>query len=149
MEDGTALIVHNATETAQPVKLNPSPLPEKAPDEELRARLSELAPVDASSAEKSSRTFIESVGGSETDLSHRILKLLERYEPLTEEAVRKFIQASGADYIDVEGVIIRLREAGIVLEGHENHSGVAYKNYRLTMKGQMALRQSAVVEGSA
>ena len=149
MEDGTALIVHNATETAQPVKLNPSPLPEKAQGEELRARLSELAPLVTSSEEKSSRTFIESVGGSETDLTHRILRLLERYEPLTEEAVRKFIQASGAEDIDVEGVIIRLREAGMVLEGHENHSGIAYKNYRLTMKGQMALRQSAVVEGTA
>ena len=149
MEDGTALIVRNATETAQPVKLNPPPLPEKAPDEDLRARLSIIAPAGVASEEDSSRTFIESVGGSESDLTHRVLKLLERYEPLTEEAVRKFILASGAEDIDVEGVIIRLREAGMILEGHENHSGVSYKNYRLTMKGQMALRQSAAAEGAA
>ena len=150
MQDGVALIVHNATETAQPVKINALPLLEKASKAELRTRLTSIAPTTSTSMDDDSpRTFIENVGGSESELAQRVLKLLEQYEPLTEEAVRQFIHASGTEDVDVEGVLIRLREASLIIEGHENRSGISYKNYRLTMKGTFAIRQAMAVEGTA
>ena len=89
------------------------------------------------------------VAAGNTDLAIRVLKLLERYEPLTEEAVRRFIVSSGEDKNpDIEGVLARLEHASMILRGSESHSGVTYSNYRITMKGSMALRQAKEVEGA-
>ena len=142
MEDGNALIVYNTMDTCQPVILNKVPTLLVPSREDMAVRLSTVK-TEVASVDDSPRPLIDSVAGRDGDLAKDVLKLLERYEPLTEEAVRKFIQAAGVNDADVEGVLIRLRESGMILEGHENHSGVSYKNYRLTMKGTMTLRQAS------
>lgn len=79
-----------------------------------------------------------------------VLRLLQRYEPLTEEALRRFIiSSSGREDEDVEAVLVRLEHASMILRGHESHSGVSYANYRLTMKGTMALHQMSGDESGA
>ncbi|MHA1480491.1 MAG: hypothetical protein ACTSQZ_03600, partial [Candidatus Thorarchaeota archaeon] len=148
MSDGKALIVYNTVDTCQPVILNEAPALLTPSVEEMAIRLSSIK-KEEDTIDKSSTLLIDTVAGRDGELTRKVLKLLERYEPLTEEAVRKFILSSGNNDGDVEGVIIRLRESGMILEGHEAHSGVSYKNYRLTMKGSMALRQEISVEGSA
>lgn len=70
-----------------------------------------------------------------------------RYEPLTEEAVRKFIRSDKRhENADVEGILARLERANMILRGHEVHGGVSYTNFRVTMKGTMAMREE-VPEG--
>jgi hypothetical protein len=94
-------------------------------------------------------SLLDKVSAGSTNLAIRVLKLLERYEPLTEEAVRRFIVSSGTDNDpDVEAVLARLEHASMILKGHEIHSGVSYTNYRITMKGSMALRQTNHLEGA-
>ncbi len=141
MEDGLALLVHNAVETAQPIRLS-SP-PELAPltSEELAQRAKSILHSAVLKITSGSGGIISPTSMSEDTLVIKILRLIQRYEPLTEEAIRRFIQTSGEDG-DVEGILIQLKEASLILEGHESHSGVSYKNYRLTMKGSMALRQA-------
>lgn len=148
ISDGKALIVYNTVDTCQPVILNDAPALLTPSSEDLSTRLSSIKKEEVT-LDKSSTLLIDTVAGRDGELTRKVLKLLERYEPLTEEAVRKFILAAGNNDGDVEGVIIRLRESGMILEGHEAHSGVSYKNYRLTMKGSMALRQEILVEGAA
>jgi len=141
MKDGIALLVHDEVETAQPVKLDNYPELLSLSSEELTSRTSRFSLTRSLSPDSKSSSILKPVSGSGDDLGIRVLRLLERYEPLTEEAMRRFIQASGSEG-DVEGVLIRLKEASLILEGHEGHSGVSYKNYRLTMKGTLALRQT-------
>jgi hypothetical protein len=94
-------------------------------------------------------SLLDRVSAGSTNLAIRVLKLLERYEPLTEEAVRRFIISSGSDNNpDVEAILARLEHASMILKGHEVHSGVSYTNYRITMKGSMALRQTEGMEGA-
>jgi hypothetical protein len=141
MKDGVALLVHDEVETAQPIRLQDVPYLESISSDDLRERTSQITKDVGLDTGPTSDGLFHHVAGGADELGLRILRLLERYEPLTEEAVRRFIVASGSDG-DVEGVLIRLKEASLIMEGHESHSGVAYKNYRLTMKGTMALRQS-------
>lgn len=140
MEDGHALLVRDTVETCQPILLSEvDPLVVPTRDEMNQRLKSVLKPIhDGHKDGKSGIARI--INGKDSGLVRRVLRLLERYEPLTEEAMKKFIQSSG-DIGDVEGVVLRLRESGLILEGHESHAGVSYKNYRLTMKGTMALRQ--------
>jgi hypothetical protein len=44
---------------------------------------------------------------------------------------------------DISGVLARLEKSGMILRGHEVHGAVSYTNYRITMKGSMALHQIA------
>ena len=100
-------------------------------------------------ASENEGSLLDRVSAGSTNLAIRVLKLLERYEPLTEEAVRRFIVSVGADNDpDVEAVLARLEHASMILKGHEVHSGVSYVNYRITMKGSMALRQTGDMEGA-
>ncbi|MHA1928311.1 MAG: hypothetical protein ACTSV2_07000 [Candidatus Thorarchaeota archaeon] len=146
MDAGRALIVHNTRDTCQPVILDDAPILLTLSEEDMTERLADIRQDDITSEETGhTKGLIEVVTGRDGGLAKEVLSLLERYEPLTEEAVRKFIKASGTAEGDIEGVIIRLRESGMILEGHENHSGVSYRNYRLTMKGTMALRQTSEV----
>lgn len=141
MGDDTALIVHDGTETCQPIKLDPGPdlSIDIVASEETR-RVTSL--VDSGSHDNKG-SLLDRVSAGSTNLAIRVLKLLERYEPLTEEAVRRFIASSGSDNDpDVEAVLARLEHASMILKGHEVHSGVSYTNYRITMKGSMALRQT-------
>ncbi len=141
MKDGIALLVHNEVETAQPVKLDKYPELSSLSLEELNSRTSGISIGKSPLTGDTVSPILRPVSETGDSLELRVLRLLERYEPLTEEAMRRFIQGSGSDG-DVEGVLIRLKEASLILEGHEAHSGVSYKNYRLTMKGTLALRQT-------
>jgi hypothetical protein len=150
MDDDTALLVHDGTETCQPIRLDPSPNlnPESITDEDTQ-RIGTLLSIDDAGTAFNEGSLLERVSAGSTSLAIRVLKLLERYEPLTQEAVRRFIVSSGADNDpDVEAVLARLEHASMILRGHEVHSGVSYTNFRITMKGSMALRQSEGMEGA-
>jgi len=150
MDNDTALMVHDGTETCQPVRLDPSPdlSVEPVTMEETR-RVTSLIDPETSATSDNEGSLLDRVSAGSTNLAIRVLKLLERYEPLTEEAVRRFIVSSGADNDpDVEAVLARLEHASMILKGHEVHSGVSYTNYRITMKGSMALRQTDHIEGA-
>ena len=150
MDDDTALLVHDGTETCQPVKLDAAPdmTPDFVTSEETR-RITSLIDSEPSVNPENKGSLLDRVAAGSTNLAIRVLKLLERYEPLTEEAVRRFIVSSGADNDpDVEAVLARLEHASMILKGHEVHSGVSYSNYRITMKGSMALRQTDHMEGA-
>jgi hypothetical protein len=143
MDDDTALLVHNGTETCQPVKIATPPSLESKSSSDMSERIDKLVPVEAKHQSLHERTLLERVAGDGRDLAVRVLKLLERYEPLTEEAVRRFVIANGDDpNPDVEGILARLEHASMILRGHESHSGVSYANYRITMKGSMVLKQA-------
>ncbi|MFW9892861.1 MAG: hypothetical protein ACFFFO_11690 [Candidatus Thorarchaeota archaeon] len=144
MDDSTALLVHDGTETCQPIKLDPIPeFKIESGHEELSQRIDQLKPIESQKQSMHELTLIDRVAGESKDLAVRVLKLLERYEPLTEEAVRRFVIANGSESNpDVEGVLARLEHASMILRGHESHSGVSYSNFRITMKGSMALKQA-------
>jgi hypothetical protein len=140
MNDDIALLVHDEVETAQPIKLALLPPTLELSQDEVHERNGHI--LKARGFEPLG-TGISGSGSNlrlNDELTIKVLRLLERYEPLTEEAMRRFILATGQDG-DVEGTLIRLKESSLILEGYESHSGVSYKNYRLTMKGTMALNK--------
>jgi hypothetical protein len=145
MDDNTALMTRNGSETCQPVRLDPIPLPGNSENVTVRRVASpELVMKEQPDGQKHSGALLRRVAVRDYDLAKRVLGLLERYEPLTELAVQKFISASEAPGAqgDVQGVIAKLENASMILQGHEQHSGVNYRNFRITMKGRMALRQA-------
>ena len=147
MERGYALMSHEQAKTCMPFKIAPEPelrtLSNKGGD--VLPRTSLARTDDESRAEKR-KTLLAVVGGRDTASVKEILKLLTRYEPLTEESVRRFLNAKGHAEVDIEAILARLENASLILRGSESHAGVSYKNYRITMKGSMALRQSEEVE---
>ncbi len=150
MPDGVALLVRTPGETCMPIRLKPLSVNLATPtSEELRLRASQLIQnQDSSNYSGRDGSLLDRVGGGDQDLAIMILKLLKRYEPLTQEAVRRFISTSGYEGdSDVEGVLARLEHSSMILRGHEVHSSVSYTNYRLTMKGNMALRQIQTTDG--
>jgi hypothetical protein len=150
MDDDTALLVHNSAETCQPVKLDATPELETAQTGDMPQRIDKLVPSGFQAESLHERTLLDRVAGDGRDLAVSVLKLLERYEPLTEEAVRRFVIANEDEpNPDVEGVLARLEHASMILRGSESHSGVSYSNYRITMKGSMALKQSDEVGASS
>ncbi len=152
LEDDVALLVCQPNETPHPVKLDDAPVVLIPSEEDLRERLSSVTSSHHESDGTHSQGLLGTIAKRDPDLTKGVLRLLERYEPLTEESMGRFIKASGKLDGDIEGVLIRLKESGLILEGHETHSGVSYKNYRLTLKGTMAIRQSEekeMVEGVA
>jgi hypothetical protein len=150
MDDDTALLVHDGTETCQPIRLDPAPdLNPESITEEDSLRISALLLTDDTGSVNNDGSLLGRVSAGSTSLAIRVLKLLERYEPLTQEAVRRFIVSSGSDNDpDVEAILARLEHASMILRGHEVHNGVSYTNFRITMKGSMALRQSEGMEGA-
>jgi hypothetical protein len=148
MNDDTALLVHDGTETCQPIRLDPAPdlNPESLTEEDAK-RIGGLLTSEQGDSVDIEGSLLDRVSAGSTALAIRVLKLLERYEPLTQEAVRRFILSSGSDNDpDVEAVLARLEHASMILRGHEVHSGVSYTNFRITMKGSMALRQTEGLE---
>jgi hypothetical protein len=140
MEDGHALLVRDTVETCQPIRLLEVDALIQPSSYEMKKRLESVLKPSEDDGGAGRSLIARIASGKDSDLVRKVLRLLERYEPLTEEAMKKFIQSSG-DSGDIEGIVLRLREAGLILEGHESHAGVSYKNYRLTMKGTMTLRQ--------
>jgi hypothetical protein len=123
--------------TCVPLKLNLPP--EMSPVSEAQSTLH--APSNSTEFARP-RTLLDTIGGKDADTVVRVLRLLTKYEPLTEESVRQFLKARGDPDADIEAILARLENASMILRGHENHGGVSYTNYRITMKGTMALRQS-------
>lgn len=150
MDDNTALLVHDGTETCQPIRLDPIPnMNFNFDSTEQTDKVSSLIGTDDPFLMDTNDTLLHRVAAGDSTLAVRVLKLLERYEPLSEEAVRRFIISSGSDNDpDVEAVLARLEHASMILRGHEVHSGVSYTNFRITMKGSMALRQVEGLEGA-
>ena len=150
MDDDIALLVHDGTETCQPIRLDPAPdmNPENVTEDEANRISAFLSSEDADDA-RNEGSLLDRVSAGSTALAIRVLKLLERYEPLTQEAVRRFIASSGSDNDpDVEAVLAKLEHASMILRGHEVHNGVSYTNFRITMKGSMALRQTDGMESA-
>ena len=139
-----AVLSRGRSEIGIPVKLDnaPSSLSMASP-QEMSRRVSRISPSPGG-RQTQTRTLLEHVAGTDSDLARSVLHLLTRYEPLTEEAVRKFIRSDKRhENADIEGILARLERANMILRGHELHGGVSYMNFRITMKGTMALRQEA------
>jgi hypothetical protein len=119
-------------------------VPDEATLRQRREEVQELVDVIAPRGD----TILDLVAGDGKDLAVKVLRLLERYQPLTQEALQQFIRGSGDETADVEGILIQLEEANMILRGSEKHSGVSYVNYRVTMKGDMALRQATQEEAA-
>jgi hypothetical protein len=145
MPDGVVLLVRNQGETCMPVELDESAPLSKLRPEELEKRILEIIPRESPNAGVAfSDSLIDRVAGGQRDTAIKMLRLLERYEPLTEEAMRKFLLSGDVNGDpDISGVLARLEKSGMLLRGHEVHGAVAYTNYRITMKGSMALHQVA------
>jgi len=143
MPDGVALLVRNQGETCIPVQLDESITLTELRPEELDRRASEIIPHESIiGGITHGDSIIDRVAGGQRDTAIKMLRLLERYEPLTEESMRKFLLSGDeSGDPDISGVIARLEHAGMILRGHEVHGAVSYTNYRITMKGSMALRQ--------
>ncbi len=144
MDDSTALLVRHGRETAIPIRLDPSP-PLREPDGAIHDRTERLINSNRPQVNDDvPRSLLGQIAGRDLNLATQILHLLERYQPLTEEAVRRFIMSSSPQSAnsDVQDMLRRLTDANLILPGSEYHSGVSYRNYRLTMKGTMALRQA-------
>jgi len=148
MEADMSVVARGRSEIGIPLKLDESPSAMgQPPVDEMTRRVSRISP-HFNAEEKQAKTLLEHVAGADTDLAVSVLRLLTRYEPLTEEAIRKFIWSNKHDEnADVEGVLARLEKANMILRGHEVHGGVSYMNFRVTMKGTMALRQIGGEEG--
>jgi len=150
MEPRMALMVRGGSETCIPVKIDvPQSDIHPPTDDEMVRRLAQVLRTDMAESPHRPESLLDRVAGGERDLAVRVLRLLMRYEPLTEEAVKRFIVSSGGSASDdVQGVIARLERASLILRGHEVHGGVSYTNYRITMKGTMLLRETETKEGS-
>ncbi|MFW9884668.1 MAG: hypothetical protein ACFFEX_09820 [Candidatus Thorarchaeota archaeon] len=145
MPDGVVLLVRNQGETCMPVELDEAaPLTGLHP-EEMERRISDLIPQEFPTEGMAfGDSLIDRVAGGQRNTAIKMLRLLERYEPLTEEAMRKFLlSGDGNEDPDISGVLARLEKSGMILRGHEVHGAVSYTNYRITMKGSMALHQVA------
>ncbi len=153
MGQDTVLLRSGSRRLAVAVRLSPAPELESRPlsDVQSTARQTESVRRDDRVRGDRSLTLIEEVAGRQASLAARILRLLERYEPLTVRALEQFLAASedsspassaSAPDGEVDSVITRLERASLVLRGHEVHGNVSYTNYRLTMKGRLALRQT-------
>lgn len=137
MEPNQALLSHPQMKTCVPIRLDPPPLVEELDTAEIRTIESDARPSDGHK-----RTLLETIGGKDNQFLIQVLSLLTKYEPLTEQSVTQFLKSSGAPDVDVEAILARLEKASMILRGRESHGGVSYTNYRITMKGTMALKQT-------
>ncbi|RLI57886.1 MAG: hypothetical protein DRO87_06520 [Candidatus Thorarchaeota archaeon] len=140
MDPGYALMSHSEFKTCVPVRLDYAPELGDVNSEQL---FSDLGSTGSGPAQ--ARTLLETLGGRDVETMANVLRLLTKYEPLTEESVRQFMRSRGDPDADIEAILARLEKASMILRGHESHGGVSYTNYRITMKGSMALRQTEEV----
>lgn len=146
MDRGYALLSHEQAKTCMPFKIAPPPELRAVSNDgvDMLTKSESLEDGQIDSSERPS-TLIDQIGGRDSETVKEVLKLLTRYEPLTEESVRRFLISKGGTDVDVEAILSRLENASMILRGHEIHAGVSYKNYRITMKGSMALRKAEAV----
>jgi len=146
MDRGYALIAHEQARTCMPFKIAPPPelrtVSNEGVDMLTRSEIPEAVQRGPSDRQM---TLIDQIGGRDSETVKEVLTLLTRYEPLTEESVKRFLSAKGGADVDIEAILSRLENASMILRGHETHAGVSYKNYRITMKGSMALRKAEAV----
>ena len=136
MESNQALFSTSEMKTCVPVRFDSPPTLRDAEPVTVGRLEIEMKP-----AEGRRRTLLDTVGGEDSEALLRVLGLLQKYEPLTEQSVSQFLKAKGDTGIDVEAALARLEKASMILRGRETHGNVSYTNYRITMKGSMALRQ--------
>ncbi len=147
MKKEHALLVDSNPDTCVPLKLGP-PLKLHTPSEsDITSRRLSMIGTSEQPSMAAESGVLAFVTGERSNLAAQVLQLLERYEPLTVEALKKFIQTSGVEIDDIESLLIQLEQANMILRGHEFLNGVNYSNYRITLKGTMALRQALTVEG--
>ena len=148
MTSDNALLKTRDRVTCFPIKLDPPPEMSLPSTEELETRVASLGIADDHTVSDMADTLLHRVAGADWLHAIEILRLLERYEPLTVGAIQKFLSSLGEE-VDVESIISRLERANMILKGHEVHGSVSYINYRLTMKGTLALKQAERKEGGA
>jgi len=145
MDRGYALMSHEQSKTCMPLKIAPEPQIRTISNvgvDMLPMTESRVVHDRQSASADRPQTLLDQIGGRNSETVKEVLQLLTRYEPLTEESVRRFMNAKGSTEVDIEAILTQLENASLVLRGHESHAGVSYKNYRITMKGSMALRQA-------
>jgi hypothetical protein len=148
MPADVAVLSRGRSEIGVPIRLDETPsVLRTPPSEELSRRVSRIS-SSSRDKETQAKTLLEQVAGGDKELARGVLHLLMRYEPLTEEAIRKFIRSDKRhENADVEGILARLERANMILRGHEVHGGVSYTNFRVTMKGTMTMRQEGEEAG--
>ena len=113
-------------------------------EDDMRQRIERVGEhIVVRSSEK--RTLVDMVSGGNRELVMAVLKMIEQYEPVSRESIDWFLKARSMVSEDTEGIITRLEQASIILRGHEKHGSTTYQNWRLTLKGKMAIKQ---VEGA-
>ncbi|MCF2136496.1 MAG: hypothetical protein K9W43_04565 [Candidatus Thorarchaeota archaeon] len=142
MPQGTVLFRPIAATTCFPVKLDSAPELVPLDMDAVESRLAALVSPKEPESEERRDSLLFRVAGRDHALALEVLRLLERYEPLTTGAIQRFLRSTQGEDVDIEGVLSRLERASMVLRGHEVHGNVSYINFRLTMKGAMALKQA-------
>ncbi|MHA1770724.1 MAG: hypothetical protein ACTSYL_08770 [Candidatus Thorarchaeota archaeon] len=142
MPQRTVLFRPLSVPTCFPVKLDSAPELVPLDMDAIESRLATLVTPTEPESEGTRVGLLFRVAGRDHSLALEVLRLLERYEPLTTGAIQRFLRSTQGDDVDVEGVLSRLERASMVLRGHEVHGNVSYINFRLTMKGAMALKQA-------
>ena len=141
LKDSEALLMTHDRTTPIPVWIDKIPELPSYDEEKMRKKIDQIREQVIPNPE-TTHSLIDYVSGEESELVIEILKLLERYEPITRQGIDQFVKAKGNVSGDIDAALIRLMESSMILEGHEQHGSVSYQNYRITMKGKMALRQS-------
>lgn len=139
LDSDMAILSHQAEELSYPIQLNTPPTLDPLTGNQIRERLKLLQRYEE--PEPKSQSLLAHAVRENKELAARILELLDRYEPLTEKAIQSFLNQESLSTADMTQILYRLEKASLILRGHESHSGVDYRNYRLTLKGRMALRQ--------
>ncbi|MBS3794762.1 MAG: hypothetical protein KGY80_07695 [Candidatus Thorarchaeota archaeon] len=139
LDSDMAILSHQAEELSYPIQLNTPPTLDPLTGSQIRERLKLLQRYEEQ--EPKSQSLLAHAVREHKELAARILELLDRYEPLTEKAIQSFLNQEALSTADMTQILYRLEKASLILRGHESHSGVDYRNYRLTLKGRMALRQ--------
>ena len=141
LKDSEALLMTHDRTTPIPVWIDKIPELPPFDQESMRKKIEQIRDQVITDPE-TTHSLIDYVSGEDSELVVEILKLLERYEPITRQGIDQFVKAKGNMSGDIDAALIRLLESSMILEGHEQHGSVSYQNYRITMKGKMALRQS-------
>lgn len=134
-----AILSHRAEELSYPIRLCDAPALQDLTENDIRSRLTTLQSYEK--PEPKANSPLDPAFRDNKKIAVRILELLNRYSPLTEKALQSFLTREGISTADMTQILFRLERASLILKGHETHSGVDYGNYRLTLKGRMALRQ--------
>jgi hypothetical protein len=140
LRDEEAILLRSDGITPIPIFLDP--LPEIKPfDSESNSRSVDAIRERIVSKPKDTHSLIEYISEGNPNLFIEILKILIRYEPVSREGIERFLKGLGIEG-DVDSALIRLEDASMIIGSRDSTSSVTYQNYRINMKGRMALRQA-------